>query len=206
MRKYLPIYFSSFIEAQPKKLVSAFCVLFALSFLSAETYSFQDSLQTSNDSDAVEQQGIIEVQNISNVLYISEGAQVVGLKEVYVKPQIENKQNAKIETKTKEIEVLVSNKVEKQSILVEKNKVNRVRYGLENSGETSVFKNSNSISKLGDRVQRAAVAILSSISLKIVLIINDDDIVDNQSQFLVNAQHRTFRVRPPPISNAKYIS
>lgn len=206
MRKYLPIYFSSFIEAQPKKLVSAFCVLFALSFISAETYSFQDSLQTSNDSDAIEQQEIYEVENISNVLYISEGAQVVGLKEVYVKPQIENKQNAKIETKTKVIEVLVSNKIEKQSILVEKNKVNRVRYALENSGETSVFKNSNSISKLGDRVQRAAVAILSSISLKIVLIINDDDIVDNQSQFLVNAQHRTFRVRPPPISIAKYIS
>ena len=206
MRKYLPIYFSSFIKAQPKKLVSAFCVLFALSFLSAETYSFQDSLQTSNDSDAIEQQEIIEVENISNVLYISEGAQVVGLKEVFVKPQIENRQNAKIATKTKEIEALVSSKVEKQSVLIEKNKINRVRYVLENSGETSVFKNSNSISKLGDRVQRVAVAILSPISIKILLVISDTVSADNQNQFLVHTQHRTFRVRPPPISITKYIS
>lgn len=194
MKKYLPKYFFSIIDMHPKKLVCIFFVLFTVSFLSAAN----NSKQYSDNFNPSDQGREVEVETASEILYISEEAQVVGLDNIYVTPANSVKKSDK--NVSKKINVTNSNrkKTKLSSPIVERSKKINVNYVIKNSGETSFFKVSNSVLKAADRVQRGDAINRPVVYFTIFSEISTSIKYDYQERYLLNKPYRTYRVRPPP--------
>lgn len=159
----------------------------------------EDSTRYNECHKVVELKESIGSTSNHSVLYISDDAVVFGLKDIFIQSKQVSKQAFK--PIVKEISVRsrdVADDGEQDISKIVYNQPKVIRYSLTNSGETSVFKVSNSPLKIGDRSQRLAIVVQRLEEILLIAPEFTDELPLLTDLGIQNSSFRVFKVRPPP--------